>query len=395
MKEKALEGIKVLEVGNIVAGPWASTLLGDFGADIIKVEPPKTGDLMRGMGRIKDLWFCVEGRNKKCITLNLKSERGKELLTELIKDADVLFQNFRPGVFERMGFTWEKIQKINPRLIYVCCSGYGQTGPKAHKPGFDRIGLAEGGFLEVTGEPGRAPIKPGISVADFYTALFAALGAMIALYHRDALGGRKGQMLDCCLTDTMLRMQESIIAEYSYDGTIRTRIGNGTFVTIPSGHFETKDGKYLVLSVTGDKLFNKWATKIGREDMITDPKYNNQEARQQARDEINQICADWALEHTIEECLQILGDDIPAAKVYNVVDILKEEQYKVRDMILSVPTEKFGTIEMQGIVPKMSDTPGEVKWAGKPLGFFNNDVFTNVLHLSAEEIEQLKNEGVI
>ncbi|MCI2106082.1 MAG: CoA transferase [Intestinimonas sp.] len=395
MGEQALKGIKVLEVGNIVAGPWAGTLLGDFGADVIKVEPPKTGDLMRGMGRIKDLWFCVEGRNKRCITLNLKSEKGKEMMAELIKEADILLQNFRPGVFDRMGFTWERIQELNPRLIYVCSSGYGQTGPKAKKPGFDRIGLAEGGFLEVTGEPDRAPIKPGISVADFYTALFAALGAMMALYHRDVMGTGKGQMIDCCLTDTMLRMQESILAEYSYDGTIRTRIGNGTFVTIPSGHFKTKDGKYLVLSVTGDKLFNMWAEKIGRADMITNSKYNNQEARQKARDEINQICADWALEHTIDECLRILGDDIPAAKVYNVVDILNEQQYKVRNMILDVATEKFGTIKMQGIVPKMSETPGEVKWAGKPLGYFNDEIYSKVLHKSQEEIEQMKSEGVI
>lgn len=395
MNEQALKGIKVLEVGNIVAGPWAATLLGDFGADVIKVEPPKSGDLMRGMGRIRDLWFCVEGRNKRCITLNLKTEKGKEIMTQLMKEADVLFENFRPGVFDRMGFTWERIQEINPRLIFVCSSGYGLTGPKAHKPGFDRIGLAEGGFLEVTGEPGRAPIKPGISVADFYTAQFAALGAMMALYHRDVLGTGKGQLIDCSLTDSMLRLQESILAEYSYDGAVRTRIGNAAVVTVPSGHFRTKDDKYLVMTMTGDKLFKAFAEKVNHPEWLTDPRYSTQEARQNHRNELNDFTANWVLSHTIDECLSILGDDIPAAKVYNVEDIMKEPQYKARDMILDVPTEKFGTIKMQGIVPKMSATPGQVKWAGKPLGYFNNEVFTDVLHMTKEEIAQLKTDGVI
>lgn len=395
MGKQALEGIKVLEVGNIVAGPWASTMLGDFGADIIKIEPPKGGDLMRGMGRVKDLWYCVEGRNKKCVTLNLKTEKGREILTELIKSADILFQNFRPGVFARMGFTWEKIHELNPRLIYVTSSGYGQDGPKAHKPGFDRMGLAEGGFLEVSGEEGRVPIKPGLSVADFYTAMFACIGALIALHNRETTG--EGQMIDACLTDSMVRLQESIIAEYSYDGAIRTRIGNATTVTMPAGHFLTKDGKYFCISVTGDKLFNAWARKIGREDLIEDPRYCTQAQRSidENRDAINKICEEWTREHTIDECLESMGDDIPCAKVYNVVDILNDEQYKFRNMILDVPTEKFGVIKMQGVVPKLSDTPGEVKFAGKPLGYFNEEIYTGVLGMTKEEISRLKEEGVI
>lgn len=395
MSKQALEGIKVLEVGNIIAGPWASTMLGDFGADIIKVEPPKTGDLMRGMGRIKDLWYCVEGRNKKCITLNLKTEEGRKLLTELIKGADIMFQNFRPGVFARMGFTWEKIHELNPKLIYVTSSGYGQDGPKAHKPGFDRMGLAEGGFLEVSGEAGRVPIKPGLSVADFYTAMFACIGALIALHHREETG--EGQMIDACLTDSMVRLQESIIAEYSYDGTIRTRIGNTTTVTMPAGHFLTKDDKYFCISVTGDKLFNTWAKKIGREDLITDPRYCSQEMRSIAenRDAINNICAEWARTKTIDECLEAMGDDIPCAKVFNAADIVNDEQYKFRHMILDVPTEKFGTIKMQGITPKLSATPGEVKFAGKPLGWFNEEVYSKVLGLSEDDIVKLNEQGVI
>jgi len=395
MSKQALEGLKVLEVGNILAGPWCSTLMADFGAEVIKVEPPKVGDLMRGMGRIKDLWYSVENRNKKNITINLKSDIGKELFEKLIKDSDILVENFRPGVFARLGFTWEKLQEINPRLVYVCSSGYGQTGPNAKKPGFDRIGLALGGFLEITGEAGGPPIKPGISVADFYTAMFACIGAMFAIYNRDVIGTGKGQMIDCCLTESTLRLQESIIAEYSYDGSVRTRIGNGTFVTIPSGHFLTSDEKWVVLSISGDKLFTTWAEAVGRTDMITNTEYNNPQGRQRNREEINQIAEDWIKLHTADECLEKFGDQIPCAKVYNVEDILKDEHFKARNAIIDVATEQFGTIKMQNVTPKMSGTPGEVKWAGASLGKYNYEIFKEKLGLNEEEIAKLEADGVI
>ncbi len=395
MGEQALEGIRVLDLGNIIAGPWAGTILADFGADVIKIERPGDGDMLRGMGRYRDLWFTVDGRNKRTVTLNLKTEKGKEILTELMKKSDILIQNFRPGTFERIGFDWEKIHDINPRLIYVCVSGYGQTGPKSGKPGFDRMGLAEGGTLEVTGEAGRAPIKSGLSLGDFSTAMMACIGALMALHYRDITG--EGQMIDACRTETMVRMQESIIAEYSYDGSIRTRMGNGTTITMPSGHFLTKDGKYLCISVSGDKLFNTWAEKIGREDLITDPRYCCQAQRMipENRDALNVICAQWALEHTIDECLSVLGDDVPCAKVFNVVDIVNDPQYKYRNMILDVPTEEFGTIKMQGIVPKLSETPGKVRWPGKSLGYFNEEVYGELLNMTEEDLNILKNEGVI
>lgn len=350
---------------------------------------------MRNMGRIKDMWYAVEGRNKRCVTLNLKSEKGKEMLTDLIKDADILIENFRPGVFKRLGFTWESLHALNPRLVYVTSSGYGQTGPNSHKPGFDRIGLALGGFLEITGFPGEPPVKPGISVADFYTAMFACMGAMFAIYNRDVVGTGEGQMIDCCLTESMLRLQESIIAEYSYDGTIRTRIGNGTLVTVPSGHFLTKDGKYLVLSVSGDKLFKQWCESIGRPELAEVEDYKTGAGRTANREEINAICAEWAREHTIEECLEVLGDDIPNCPVYNVADIMQDEHFKARNAIVDVDTEQFGTLKMQNCVPKMYGTPGEIKWAGAPLGKFNEEVYGEKLGLTPEDLAKLKEEGVI
>ncbi|MDR3562985.1 MAG: CoA transferase [Negativicutes bacterium] len=392
---QALEGLKVIEVGNILAGPFCGTMLADFGAEVIKVEPPKDGDLSRNMGRIKDLWFAVEGRNKKSVTLDLKKPRGKELLFELLKDADVLIENFRPGAFERLGFTWEKLHEMNPRLIFMSASGFGQTGPYSHRPGFDRIGLAMGGFLHVTGFPDGPPIKPGLSVADFMTAMFGVSGIMFAIYDRDVTGTGLGQRIDCCLTETTIRILESIIAEYSYDGFIRNRVGNGVMVTIPSGHFLTKDKQYLVLSVTGDKLFSLFAQAIGRADMLESEEYNNAKGRMRNRDAINTICEDWVKEHTIDECLAAFGDDIPNCKVYTVADIMKDPHFAFRENIIKVPTKKFGEISMQGIVPKLSGTPGKVNWAGPDLGESNEEIYGGKLKLSAKEIEQLQADGVI
>ncbi|MDR1875187.1 MAG: CoA transferase [Synergistaceae bacterium] len=392
---QALQGLKVVEVGNIVAGPFCGTLMADFGAEVIKVEPPKGGDLMRNMGRISDMWFSVEGRNKKTVTLDLRAERGKELLTSLLKDADVLIENFRPGAFARLGFPWEKLREINPRLIYACSSGYGRTGPKSHLPGMDRIGLAAGGFLQVTGFPDSPPVKPGISTADFFTAMFACTGVMFAIYSRDVLGTGQGQMIDCCLTDSVIRLQESILAEYAYDGTIRERIGNSSEVTVPSGHFPTKDGQYLVMTVSGDKLFALCCQKIGREDLLSDPRYEGQTRRAKYREELNQIVAEWAAERTVQECLDTLGSDIPCTKVYNVADIFEEEQFRARNMIIDVMSEKFGMLKMQNVVPGMSDTPGQVNWAGPPLGKFNREIYCDRLGLSAEELDKLQAEGVI
>ena len=393
--KEALEGLKVVEVGNILAGPFCGTLLADFGAEVIKVEPPHEGDLSRTMGRIKDMWFAVEGRNKKCVTLNLKTPRGKELLLELLKDADILIENFRPGAFERLGFTWEKLHEMNPRLIFLSASGFGQTGPYSHRPGFDRIGLAMGGFLHVTGFPDGPPIKPGLSVADFMTAMFGAIGVMFAVYHRDVIGTGLGQRIDCCLTETMIRTQESIIAEYSYDGFVRNRVGNGTLVTIPSGHFLTKDNQYLVLTVTGDKLFSQFAEAIGRKDLLESAEYNTSEGRMRNRDELNKITEDWVREHMIDECLAALGDDFPSCKVYTVEDIMKDPHFAFRENIIKVQTKKFGEISMQGIVPKMSETPGEVKWSGPELGEHNEEVYCGKLKLSKKELEKLQADNVI
>lgn len=390
-----LVGLKVLEVGNIIAGPFCGTMLADFGAEVIKVESPKNGDFIRKMGLFEDLWFCVEGRNKKNITLNLKKEEGKEILWDLIRKADILIENFRPGAFEKLGFTWEKLHKVNPRLIYVVSSTFGQSGPKAKEPGLDRIGLATGGFLQVTGYPDRAPVKPGISTADFYCALFALAGTMFAVYNRDVVGTGEGQVVDSSLSEVMLRLQESIIAEYSYKGLIRERIGNASDVTSPSGHFRTKDGEYFVLTLTGDKLFKQCMTIIGREDLIVDPRFATGIDRIRNRDEMNSIMSDWIEDRTLKECIDTFEGKVPCSKIYNAKDIVEDTHFNARNMIIDVDTEKFGHIKMQNVVPKLSGSPGHVNWAGKSLGAFNEEVYGKELGFSTEKIKELTEQGVI
>lgn len=395
---QALEGLKVVEVGNILAGPWCGSMMADFGARVIKVEPPKDGDLMRNMGRFKNLWFQVDNRNKMTVTLNLKEEQAKKMLWELLSDADVLIENFRPGVFSRLGFSWEKLHTHNERLVYVVSSGYGQTGPYSPRPGFDRMGLAMGGFLEITGYPDTPPVKPGISAADFYTAMFACMGAMFAIYNRDQGGTGKGQVVDCSLSESVLRLQESILAEYSYDGSVRTRIGNGTTLSAPSGHFETKDGKYLALSILHGKMFKQWAEAIDRRDLAENPKYQTGSGIAGDRDKINGACADWVKQHTIEECLEILGPngkDLPASRIYNVEDIMKDEHFKARNAIIEVETKEFGKIKMQNVCPILSATPGEVKWPGADLGEYNKTVFGELLGYTDEQLAMFKDQGIV
>ncbi|MGL5514140.1 MAG: CaiB/BaiF CoA transferase family protein, partial [Sporomusa sp.] len=246
-----------------------------------------------------------------------------------------------------------------------------------------------------SGFPDGPPIKPGLSVADFMTAMFGVIGIMFAVYNRDVIGTGQGQRVDCCLTESTLRIMESIIAEYSYEGFIRNRVGNGTLITIPSGHFLTKDDQYLVLSVAGDKVFELFAKGIGRSDLLESEEYSTAAGRMRNRDEINQIAEDWARVHTIDECLEALGDDVPNCKVYTAEDILKDPHFKERNMIIDIDTPKFGQIKMQGIVPKLSGTPGEVNWAGPAIGEYTEEIYRGRLGMSKEEIDKLKADGVI
>ena len=391
----ALDGLKVIELGSAVSAPFCAALLADFGANVIKIESPKGGDMLRGMGNYKDLWFAVENRNKKNITLNLKTPEGVEILNRLLVDADILIENMRPGALGRLGFSWETVHEKFPKVIMVSISGYGQTGPYASKPGFDRLGVAMGGLTFVTGPADGEPTRPGFSIADYTTGAYGLIGALIALYNRDVVGSGLGQHIDASLYESIMRMNECNIADYSYKGTIRHRTGNSHPSTIPGGNFLTKDNQYLVLACGGEKLFRLFASKIGREDLLTDERYSSGEARIANRDEINQIAADWIKAHTMEECRSIFGDDIPNGAVYSVKEMFEDPHIAERKDLVQVETDKFGKITMQGIYPKLSGTPGEIKWAGGRLGQFNDEVYGEILGMSKEEIQTLTEKGII
>lgn len=394
----ALEGVKVLELGQVVAAPFCGVLLADFGADVIKVEMPGAGDNLRAMGPIveeRSLWYMVENRNKRSITLDLKSPRGKELLTELIQKSDVVLENFKPGTIEKLGFGWDKIHEINPRAVFVQISGYGQTGPYSQRYGYDRIGLAMGGLTYISGFPDRPPVRPGVSLADYLAGYSAAIGVMMALYHRDIGGSGTGQKLDISLYDTVFRISEFTALNYQLTGTVRQRIGNAFPATVPSGHFKTKDGKWVSIAVGNNRLFERFCRCVGREDLLERPEYATTTQRSASREEIDQACADWVAGHTAEECFRVMADEIPIGPVNSIADIMTDPQYEARHNLATVHDSQFGDLKVQNVCPDMSGTPGEIRWFGPALGEHNQEVYQNVLGLSEQEIDQLRTEKII
>lgn len=392
----ALSGIKVLELGQVVAAPFCGALLADFGADVIKVES-LTGDTLRKMGPQHDgrgLWFNVENRNKRVIALNLKSEEGKEILTKLIKQADVMTENFRPGVLAKLGFPGEKIKAINPRIILARMSGYGQTGPYRDMAGYDRVGVGMGGLTYITGFKDMPPLKPGVSVSDYLVGFSAAFGIMTAIYDRDIKGSGQGQEIDIGLFEPIFRILEFTALNYNLTGCIRERSGNTFVATVPSGHFQTKDGKWLSLAVGNDKLFTVFANLIGRKDWLERPEYKTQVQRQGNRKEIDDYTEKWISEHTSEECFKILGHGVPMGPINDIASIFTDPQFAARKDIVEVKDDLWGTVKMQGIVPKLSRTPGEVKWIGPDLGTDTREVLRQLGYLD-NAIDTLQEKGVI
>ena len=391
-----LSNIKVLELGQVVAAPFCGALLADFGAEVIKVETPQ-GDGLRYMGPIKDgrsLWFSVENRNKKVLSLNLKSEKGKEILTELIKTADVMTENFRPGILAKLGFPWETIQKLNPRIILARMSGYGQTGPYSKRAGYDRVGVGMGGLTYITGDTDRAPLKPGNSMADYLVGYSAAIGILTAIHERDIKGSNKGQEIDIALYEPIFRVMEFTAVDYHLTGNIRERSGNKFVGTVPGGHFKSKDGKWISLAVGNDKLFTTLAKLMKREDLLERDEFKTQPQRVQHRNEIDEMMETWISERTAQECFDILANDIPIGPIHSIAGIFEDPHFEARDNIVEVTDEKWGTVKMQGVVPKLSRTPGEVKWIGPDLGTHTTEILTS-LGYSPEEINALAEEKII
>lgn len=386
----------MLELGQVVAAPFCGALLADFGAEVIKVETPE-GDGIRYMGPIKDgrsLWYSVENRNKKTISLNLKSDKGKKILKQLIAESDIMTENFRPGILAKLGFPWEKIQAINPRIILARMSGYGQTGPYSHRAGYDRVGVGMGGLTYITGFPDQPPLKPGVSIADYLVGFSAAVGILIAVYERDVSGSNLGQEIDIGLYEPIFRTLEFTALNYSLTGYVRERTGNMFVATVPSGHFQCKDGKWVSFSVGNDKLFNRLLQLIGREDLLERPEYKTHVLRMQNRTELDELIKIWMAEHTSQEAFALLGNDIPMGPIYDIAGIFEDPHYAARENIVEVFDEMWGKVKMQGVVPKMSRTPGKVRWVGPELGQHTREILLNRGY-SQEEIRVLEQEGVV
>ncbi len=396
-----LAGVRVIELGQLLAGPFTGRLLGDMGAEIIKVEPPGQPDPIRDWGKARyegrSLWWPVQSRNKKCVTLNLRAERGQELLLRLVEQADVLTENFRPGTLEKWNLGWDRLSETNPRLVLARISGYGQTGPYAERAGFASVAEAMGGIRYINGYPGEPPPRIHLSIGDSLAGMFAAQGILAALYKRDALGFGRGQVVDVSLLESSFAMLESMVPEYDRLKIIREPQGTNLKGIAPSNIFKSKDGKWIVIAANADKVFARLCEAMGRPELATDPKFANHLARGEHQDEIEGLIADWAGARPAEEIDRVLNEaGVICGPVYTIADIFEDEHFWARDMLIEHEDPEFGEYIGPGIVPKFSETPGEVRWSATwEEGSHNHEVYGGLLGLSAAEIDALEEEGVL
>ncbi len=393
-----LSDLRVLEMGQLLAGPFCGQLLGDFGAEVIKLEQPGVGDPMREWGREKphgkSLWFPVLARNKKSVTLNAREAGGQELIRRLVEKSDVIVENFRPGTMERWNLGWEELSAINPRLIMVRVSGYGQTGPYAARAGFGAIGEAMGGLRYVVGDPTTPPSRVGISMGDTLAATFAALGALMALHNVHRTG--RGQVVDSAIYEAVLGVMESLITEYDQGDYIRERTGAILPNVAPSNVYPTKDGKMILIAANQDTVFRRLADAMGRPELGDDPRYAGHSARGDRQAELDDLIAEWTrtldagpLEATLHE------HGVPAGNIYRAPEMLEDAHFKAREAIVRVADHTFGEIAMQNVAPKLSETPGGIRRAAPLLGEHNEEIYRGLLGLGEAELAALKDDGII
>jgi formyl-CoA transferase len=396
-----LEGVRVIELGQLLAGPFTGRLLGDLGAEVIKVEAPGQPDPIRDWGKARykgrSLWWPVQSRNKKCITLNLRHERGQELLLALVEQADVVVENFRPGTLERWNLGYDRLSEVNPRIVLARVSGYGQTGPYAKRAGFASVSEAMGGIRHINGFPDQPPPRMHLSLGDSLAGMFATQGILAALYWRDALGGGVGQVVDVSLMEASFALLESTVPEYDRLGIVRGPQGTNLKGIAPSNIFKSSDGKWMVIAANADNVFRRLCEAMGRPELADDPKFVNHNVRGENQDEIEGIVADWAAERTaaqIDETLNEAG--VICGPIYTIADIFQDPQYQARDMLLTHVDPEFGEYIGPGIVPKLSRTPGSVRWSATwEEGSHNAEVYGELLGLGDEEIAALAEEGVV
>jgi formyl-CoA transferase len=396
-KPGPLAGLRVIELGTLLAGPFCGQLLGDFGAEVIKVEPPGQGDPMRVWGREKahgkSLWWPVVARNKKAITLDLRQADGQALLKDLVRQSDFLLENFRPGTMEKWGLGWSELSAINSRLIMIRVSGFGQTGPYSRQAGFGAIGEAMGGLRYVVGDPSTPPSRMGISIGDSLAATFACIGALSALHHRDKTG--RGQVVDSAIYEAVLNMMESLVTEYDKAGYVRERTGAILPNVAPSNVYRTADGMVLI-AANQDTVFSRLAEAMGQPDLATNPKYSTHGARGAHQAELDALVESWTSTLTTRAVLDAMDQfGVPAGLIYRAPDMLEDPHFKARDAIVSVPHPDFGELRMQNVAPKLSETPGAVRSPSPALGQHNDEIYLDVLGLSPERYAELKAAKVV
>ncbi len=398
---KPLAGVKVVEFGTLIAGPFCSRILGEFGAEVIKIETPGEGDPLRKWRKLyptgegeTSLWWFVQARNKQSVTINLKHPQGIEIARKLVCDADIVIENFRPGVMEKLGLGWDALSAINPGLVMVRLSGFGQTGPMASQPGFGAIGESMGGLRYVTGFADRPPVKTGISIGDSIAALWGALGALMALRHREVNGGA-GQVVDVALYEAVFAMMESLVPEFDVFGFIRERTGNVMPGITPSNTHTTRDGKHLIIGANGDAIFRRLMLAIGRSDLADDPQLSSNAGRDARAAEIYAVIDAWVAGNDAEAVLRVASvAQVPASPIYSAADMFKDPQFLARQMLEKTQLPDGKDFHVPGIVPKLSLTPGETRWIGPGLGEHTDRVL-GCLGYAAEEIVRLREEGVI
>ncbi len=394
-----LDGLTVIDAGTTIAGPMAASFLGDFGAEVIKIELPGRGDPTRQWAPKKDgvsLWWKVSGRNKKMITLNLSKPEGQELFKRLVLDADIVIENFRPGTLERWNVGYEDLMEVNPGIVMVRISGFGQDGPYSHRPGYGTIAEAMSGIPSFTGFPDKPPALSAFPMADAVAGLFGAMGAMFAIYHRDVKGTGEGQYVDVSLYEPLFRLVESFVIAFDQLGFVKQRRGNRMEESSPRNAYETSDKAWVAISASSQRTFERLAHAIGQPNLPDDPRFADNPSRVKNAAELDAIIADWFQQLCLDDAMAILEQkDVVAGPVYDIRRIFQDPHYEAREDIIDVEDPELGTIRMQNVFPKMSKTPGKVMFAGLTLGEHNQEVYAERLGLSREEIERLEAEGII
>ncbi|SLN65838.1 CaiB/BaiF CoA transferase family protein [Oceanibacterium hippocampi] len=394
----ALSDLRVIEMGQLLAGPFCGQLLADFGAEVIKIEQPGKGDPMRDWGREKphgkSLWWPVVARGKKSIELNARVPEGQQIIKDLVAKSDILIENFRPGTMEKWGLGYDVLSRINPRLIMIRVSGYGQTGPYAHKAGYGSIGEAMGGLRHVVGDPDRAPSRTGISIGDTLAATFACLGGMMALHARERTG--RGQVVDSAIYEAVLAVMESLVTEYDKTGYIRERTGAILPNVAPSNVYPTKSGVDVLIAANQDSVFKRLADAMQRPQLASDPRYATHAARGQNQEELDALIADWTATLEREELAALLDKHgVPSGDIFRAPEMLEDAHFKAREAIVQIVHPTFGNLRMQNVAPKLSETPGGIRASDPELGQHNAEVYGGLLGLDAKRLADLAERGIV